>query len=377
MSLRRLKTVAKKELLHIVRDARSLTLALALPLVMLLLFGYALTLDVDRIPTYVYDQDRTPESRELIDQFRGSTYFQILGVVNNYKTAERAIDKSAILLDIVVPRDYARHLLSGQEADVQLLVDGSDSNTASIALGYAQAVIQAYAAQLRSDAQVRKGGQPLRVPVDPRIRVWYNSDLKSKNFIVPGLIAVTMMIIASMLSSLTIAREWENGTMEQLLSTPVRPRELVLGKLLAYFALGITDMLICVIVGVFIFQVPFRGSVWFLFFTSCLFLFGALSWGIFISATARSQLLAFQMGMLSSFLPGYLLSGFIYSIQNMPKAIQLVSAIVPARYFVTILNGVFLKGVGIRVLWGEVSMLIVYAGLVFVGASRKMRQKVA
>ena len=227
-----------------------------------------------------------------------------------------AIDKSAILLSIVVPRDYARHLLAGQEADVQLLVDGSDSNTASIALGYAQAVIQSYAAQLRSDAQVQRGGQPLRVPVDPRIRVWYNSDLKSKNFIVPGLIAVTMMIIASMLSSLTIAREWENGTMEQLLSTPVRPRELVLGKLLAYFALGVTDMLICIIVGVFIFQVPFRGSVWFLFFSSCLFLFGALRWGIFISATARTQMLAFQMGMLSSFLPGYLLSGFIYSIHE-------------------------------------------------------------
>jgi ABC-2 type transport system permease protein len=377
MSLRRLKTVTRKELLHIVRDVRSLTLALALPLVMLLLFGYALTLDVDRIPTYIYDLDRTPESRELIDQFRGSTYFQIRGAVNSYKPADLAIDKSAILLNLVVPRDYARHLLAGQEADVQLLVDGSDSNTASIALGYAQAVIQAYAAQLRSDAQVRKGGQPLRVPVDPRIRVWYNSDLKSKNFIVPGLIAVTMMIIASMLSSLTIAREWENGTMEQLLSTPVRPTELVLGKLLAYFALGITDMLICIIVGVFIFQVPFRGSVWFLFFSSCLFLFGALSWGIFISASARTQMLAFQLGMLSSFLPGYLLSGFIWSIQNMPKVIQAISVIVPARYFVTILNGVFLKGVGIRVLWGEVSMLIVYAALVFLAASRKMRQKVA
>jgi ABC-2 type transport system permease protein len=377
MSLRRLRTVTRKELLHIVRDVRSLTLALALPLVMLLLFGYALTLDVDRIPTYVYDQDQTPESRELIDQFRGSTYFQIRGAVNSYKPADLAIDKSDILLNLVVPRDYARRLLAGQEANVQLLVDGSDSNTASIALGYAQAVIQTYAAQLRSDAQVRKGGQPLRVPIDARIRVWYNSDLKSKNFIVPGLIAVTMMIIASMLSSLTIAREWENGTMEQLLSTPVRPTELVLGKLLAYFALGITDMLICIIVGVFIFQVPFRGSVWFLFFTSCLFLFGALSWGIFISASARTQMLAFQLGMLSSFLPGYLLSGFIWSIQNMPKVIQAISFIVPARYFVTILNGVFLKGVGIRILWGEVSMLMVYAGLVFWAASRKMRQKVA
>ncbi len=377
MSFRRLKAVTKKELLHIVRDVRSLMLALALPLVMLLLFGYALTLDVDRIPTYVYDQDRTPQSRELIDQFRGSRYFQIVGVGNDYKTGDRGIEKNTILLSLVVPRDYAHHLLAGEQADVQLLMDGSDSNTASIALGYAQILVQNYAAQLRSAAQLRQGGQPLRVPVEPRIRVWFNSDLKSKNFIVPGLIAVTMMIIASMLSSLCIAREWENGTMEQLLSTPVRPRELALGKLLAYFTLGITDMLISIVVGVFIFQVPFRGNVVFLFLSSCLFLFGALAWGIFLSATTRTQLQAYQLGMLSSFLPGYLLSGFIYSVQNMPKVIQAISAIVPARYFVKILNGVFLKGVGIQVLWGEVCMLLVYATLVFWGASRKMRQKVA
>jgi ABC-2 type transport system permease protein len=165
--------------------------------------------------------------------------------------------------------------------------------------------------------------------------------------------------------------------MEQLLSTPVRPRELVLGKLLAYFALGITDMVICIIVGVFIFQVPFRGSVWFLFFTSCLFLFGALCWGIFLSATTRTQLLAYQLGMLSSFLPAYLLSGFIYSIQNMPRIIQLISAIVPARYFVRILNGVFLKGIGIQFLWIEVGMLFIYATVVFLAASRRMKQKVA
>jgi ABC-2 type transport system permease protein len=377
VSFRRLKAVTKKELLHIVRDVRSLYLALALPLVMLLLFGYALTLDVDQIPTYIYDQDQTPQSRELIDQFRGSRYFQIIGVVNNYRTAERAIDKSTILLGIVVPKDFARHLLAGEEANVQLLIDGSDSNTAGIALGYAEAVVQAHAGRLRAEAMSRRGAQPLRVPVEPRIRVWYNSDLKSKNFIVPGLIAVTMMIIAAMLSSLTIAREWENGTMEQLLSTPVRPRELVLGKLLAYFALGLTDMIICIIVGVFIFQVPFRGNGLFLFFTSCLFLFGAMSWGIFVSTSARTQLQAYQLGMLSSFLPGYILSGFVYSIQNMPKAIQVISYIVPARYFVNILNGVFLKGVGMQVLALEVAMLAAYAALVFWAASRKMRQKVA
>jgi ABC-2 type transport system permease protein len=377
MNLRRLKAVTKKELLHIVRDPRSLILALAQPLVMLLLYGYALTLDVDRIPTYVYDQDRTPESRELIDQFRGSRYFQILGTVNDYKTIDRGIDTSKILLSIVVPPQYSHHLLAGEETPVQILVDGSDSNTAGIALGYAEAVVQSYAVQMRSNAQVRRGGQALQVPVEPRIRVWYNSDLKSKNYIVPGLIAVTMMMIASMLSSLTIAREWENGTMEQLLSTPVRPTELVLGKLLAYFALGIIDMLIAIVVGVFAFQVPFRGNVAFLMLTSCLFLLGAIAWGIFLSAVARTQLMAYQLGMLSSFLPAYLLSGFIYSIQNMPKVIQAISYLVPARYFVTILNGVFLKGVGMRILWFEVFLLSVYAVLVFVGASRKMRQKVA
>jgi ABC-2 type transport system permease protein len=377
MNFRRLKAIAKKELLHIVRDVRSLYLALALPLVMLLLFGFALTLDVDRIQTYVYDQDRTPQSRELIDQFQSSRYFEILRDVSDYKTIERGIDRNTILMSVVVPKDYARHLLAGQEADVQLLIDGSDSNTAGIAAGYAQAIIQTYAARLRSSALGHRSGPAAGPPVDPRIRVWYNSDLKSKNFIVPGLIAVTMMIIASMLSSLTIAREWENGTMEQLLSTPVRPRELVLGKLMAYFLLGLVDIFICVVVGVFIFQVPFRGNVLFLFLSCCLFLFGALSWGIFISAGARTQLQAYQMGMLSSFLPGYMLSGFVYAIREMPKVIQVISYAVPARYFVTILNGVFLKGVGLQVLWLEVSMLAGYAALVFVMATRKMRLKVA
>jgi len=377
MNFRRLRAVWKKEYLHIVRDPISLTLALVLPLLMILLFGYALTLDVDRIPTFIYDQDKTPQSRELIDQFRGSRYFQIRGVVDSYRPAEQSIDKSSVLMTLAVDKNYAKDLLAGKEANVQLLLDGSDSNTASIALGYAQAVVATYALQKRSDAQVRLGGGQLKTPVEPRIRVWYNSDLKSKNFIVPGLIAVTLMIIASLLTSLTIAREWENGTMEQLLSTPLRPVEMVLGKLMAYFVLGITDMIICLIAAVFVFQVPLRGNVWFLFFTSCVFLFGTLSWGLFISASARTQLLAYQMGMLSSFLPGYLLSGFLYSISNMPKVIQVVSYLVPARYFIKIVNSIFLKGMGFGTLYIEVLLLSVYAGIVFVASVRKMRLKVA
>jgi ABC-2 type transport system permease protein len=297
----------------------------------------------------------------------------VIAVAANYSD----IDRSRTLLAIVIPETYSKDLFAGRGAEVQLILDGSDSNTASIALGYANALVQSYAAQLRSDAQVQKGGGKLIIPVEPRIRVWYNNDLVSRNYIVPGLIAVILMIIASLLTSLTIAREWETGTMEQLLSTPVRPTELVLGKLSAYFAVGMADMVICLVVGVFIFDVPLKGSVWLLFFSSCLFLFGSLAWGILLSASTRSQLIAYQLGTLTSFLPAFLLSGFIYSIENMPVAIQVVSYIVPARYFVTILKTIFLKGAGVEVLWAELTFLFLYAAIVFVFASRKLRQKIA
>ena len=377
MNLLRTRAVARKEFLHIVRDPRSLALALGLPLILLLLFGHALTLDVDQIPTLIYDSDKSPQSRELVRLFQGSKYFQVLGWVDNYEAIERKIDSDECLLGVVVPRDYSRKLLSGEEAEVQLLLDGSDSNTASIALGYAESMLQAYALELRSAALNRRGAGQLTPPVEPRLRVWYNSELKSRNYIVPGLIAVILMIIAALLTSLTIAREWEMGTMEQLLSTPLRPAELVLGKLTAFFGLGLIDTTVAVVVGVYIFHVPLRGNAFFLFFTACIFLFGALCWGIMLSAVTRSQLLAYQLGMLTSFLPAFILSGFIYSIENMPVIIRMVTHIFPARYFVTILKGIFLKGVGMQVLWDEVAFLVVFAGIVFFLATRKLKQKLA
>jgi ABC-2 type transport system permease protein len=377
VSFRRTKAVAKKEFLHILRDRRSLAMALAVPLLMLLLFGYGLTLDVDRIPTLVYDSDKTPESRELIARFQGSRYFQILDTVDEYRTIEKQIDRDKCLLAVVLPRNFARDLLAGRQPQVQLIFDGSDSNTASIASGYADTLLQTYAAQVRARSLDRKGGAKLNPPVDGRLRVLYNSELKSRNFIVPGLIAVILAIIASLLTSLTIAREWEMGTMEQLLSTPVRPAELVLGKLLAFFTLGFIDMAVSIAVGVLVFRVPLRGDLLLLVGATCLFLFGTFCWGILISAVARSQVLAYQLGVVSSFLPAFLLSGFVYSIENMPPVIQAVTYLVPARYFVTILKGVFLKGVGIRILWGEVVFLFAYGVIVFFIATRKLRQKVA
>jgi ABC-2 type transport system permease protein len=248
-----------------------------------------------------------------------------------------------------------------------VLVDGADSNTASIARSYVESLIAAEVMEI-------SGATPA---VEPRLRVWFNSDLKSRNYIVPGLIAVILMIIAALLTSLTIAREWDNGTMEQLLSTPLRPAELVLGKLAAFFVLGLVDALIAVITGVFVFGVPMRGNALLLVTTTCVFLFGALAWGILISALARTQLLAYQLGLLTSFLPAFLLSGFVYSIGNMPAVIQALTYIVPARYFVAFLKTIFLKGLGVEVVGMQILFLLLYAAVVFVLASRKLGQKVA
>jgi len=374
MNFRRTRAIARKELLHVVRDPQSLTAALAQPFIMLLLFGWALSMDVDHIPTIVYDHDHSPQSRDLVRGFSGSRYFTIVDTVQSYGPIELAIDSRKVLLAVVVPDDFSKNMQTGKPAQVQLLIDGSDSNTAAIALGYAEGVVGAYSQQVMvSTLRVR----PAKGGVEVRPRVWYNPDLLSGNFIVPGLIAVILMVIAANLGSLTIAREWENGTMEQLLSTPVRPSELAFGKLAAYFSIGIVDMIMCLVMGMYGFNVPLKGSLALLLVSSCIFLFGALGMGIMISAMNRTQLTAYQMGTLTSFLPAFLLSGFIYSIGNMPRIIQAVALFVPARYFMDIARGVFLKGIGLRILWFDFLLLVAYAVIVFYFATRKLRQKIA
>jgi ABC-2 type transport system permease protein len=377
MSLRRIRAMFGKEFRHILRDSRSLIMALILPLFQMLLFGYALNLDVDRIPTLIYDGDHSSDSRALIERFRGSRFFEIEGFTNSYTDIEKEIDKSKVLLGIVIPRDYSQRLNAGSKANVQVLLDGSDSNTASIALSYVEGMLQNYGLQVRSNGQDRSAGMPIVSPVDARVRIWYNSTLESTNYIVPGLIAAMMAVIAALLTSLTVAREWEMGTMEQLLSTPVHPSEIVLGKMLAFFVIGVADTTIAVLVGIFVYGVPFRGNVLMLAFSTAVFLSGAFFWGILVSAIARTQLFAFQLGMVTTFLPSFLLSGFLYAIENMPMPIQIITHVFPARYFVTIVRGIFLKGIGMTLLWGQLAFLAVFSILVFWAAERRMRQKLA
>lgn len=374
MRIARLWAVARKEVLHILRDPRSLAMGIAIPMLLLVLFGYALTLDVDEVPLVVWDQSETPASRELISGFQGSRYFSLSAFVDGYDEIERAIDHGDALMAVIVPAELGRAGASGLEPTVQILVDGSDSNTAALAIGYGESVVRRWSQEVALERLRRSGGQAVPLPLEVRPRVWFNADMESKNYIIPGLIAVIMMVIAALLTSLTVAREWETGTMEQVISTPLKGPELILGKFLPYFAIGLLDVVLAVLMGAFVFDVPLRGSVPLLFATAAVFLTGALALGLLISIVTRGQLLASQLAMVLTFLPAFLLSGFMYDIGNMPRAIQVVTYLVPARYFVTLLKGIYLKGVGLEVLAPQALLLAAFSVAMLALATSRFRK---
>jgi len=377
MNLRRVKAIAKKEALHIVRDPRSLGMGIAIPMLLLFLFGYALTLDVDRVPLVVWDRSGTELSREFTSRFTGSRYFSLRHHTDNYRDIERDIDARQALIALIIPTDFARRLGEGRNVPVQAILDGSDPNTATFALGYAENVAAGFSRDIAlRQIRLRTGNEPRLARLDVRPRVWFNTDMVSRNYIFPGLIAVIMMIIAALLTSLTVAREWETGTMEQLISTPVTGPEMIAGKLAPYFVIGILDLILSVLVGQLAFGIPLRGSIGLLFLMSCVFLAGALSLGMLISITVRSQLAASQVALVATMLPAFLLSGFIFPIDNMPAPIRAITHVVTARYFVSILRGIYLKDAGLGVMAGEAALLVAFAVLVLALSVRKFRKRI-
>jgi ABC-2 type transport system permease protein len=356
--------VARKEGIQLRRDPRSLAMAFALPALMLVLFGYAISLDVRNIDLAVWDQSRSETSRRLVSSFTSSGYFRVVDYLDAADDVTTTLERGRALLVVTIPPDFERALAGPGRAVVQILLDGSDANTATIARNYAQAILARFASV---------GG----LSVEPRTRIWYNETLNSRNMIVPGLVAVIMSMIAAMLTALTIAREWERGTMEQLAATPVRRSEVVLGKLLPYVGIGIVDVVAATAAARLVFDVPLRGSMALLAALSLLFLVAALSWGIFVSAALQSQLLATQAAMLTTYLPALLLSGFIFSIPAMPLVLRLITLAVPARYFVAITRGIFLKDVGLAVLWPEALALVAFAAAAVGLALRSFRKQLA
>jgi ABC-2 type transport system permease protein len=371
MATVRLLAMARKEAIQLRRDRRSMILAFVLPIFLLLFFGYAISWDVREIKLAVINEDGGQRSRQLIDALEGSTFF----TVDEYLTSRSQIDDrlstGGVSGVLVIPPEFTQRLAAHQKAPVQLLLDGADANTATIALNYADAITARYSQSVVLNAQ------RLTVPASTEPRVWYNPTLASRNMIVPGLIAVIMSIIAAMLTSLTIAREWERGTMEQLAATPVSRAEVVFGKLLPYLAIGLFDVAVTVIAGITIFGVPFRGNIVLLAVMTLLFLVGALGLGMFISAVLKSQVLATQIAMVATYLPALLLSGFLFDIGAMPQVLRAITYIVPARYYVNVTRGVLLKGVGIDVLWVQGLFMVIFAAIGLTLATVAFRKRIA
>ncbi len=366
----RLFAIARKEITQLRRDTRSLMMAFLMPAALIVFFGYIISFDVKDIKLAVLDQDNTRQSRELVGSFVAAGRFRITERLSSTSQVPLLLDRGAVRMALVIPPGFARRLSSGQQSPMQALIDGADANTAAISLNYASAIVTSYSAAIALRTT------RLAPPISPEARVWYNETLESPPMIVPGLIAVIMMIISAMLTALTVAREWERGTMEQLAATPVHRAEVILGKLVPYLGIGIVDVVAAILIGMFVFDVPFRGNPLLLAIMATMFLIGSLGLGIFISATMKSQLLATQLAMIGTFLPSLLLSGLLFDLKMMPAVLQGISALVPARYFITVMRGIFLKDVGIPVLYGQGLAMVLYAVLGLSLAIRAFRKEI-
>ncbi len=371
MNVRRLFAMAYKETLQIWRDPRSLAIALLMPLMQLVLLGYGVSLDIKRVPLCVYDQENSQESRAVVNGFVSSEWFSVSHIIGSESGISDALDRNECIAALVIPADFSRRLASTGSAPVQAVFDATDVNTANIALGYAQGAVAQANAQIATLWAAAHGVRPFMVgQVDLEPGTWFNETLDSKNFIIPGVVAVILALVGAELTSLTISREWERGTMEQLISTPVTAFEVMLGKLIPYFVIGFIDAGFCLVSAVFWFGVPFRGNIGTLLVTTGLFIAVVLGIGYLISVRIRSQLGASQIALVLTMLPTTLLSGFTFPLDQMPAPIRAISLFVYSRYYVTILRSIFLKGSGLSDLWAPALGLSIYASIIIWLAAR-------
>ena len=375
MKYNRVRAIAWKEVLQIRRDLRSILIVVAMPVILMLAFGYGVSFDIKHLPTYVFDRENSQQSRDLVQRFRRSEYFNVRKQVDSYRDLVKAIDAGDCQLAIVIPPQFSQKLREGGPVSVQALVDGTDGNSANVAMGYADAIVLGYSQQVQLDWVRQKGQRVMDPPIAVAARTWFNEDLESMANIVPGVVAIVMAVVGTFLTSLTIAREWERGTMEQLISTPVTPLELMVGKLSPYRVIGLADTALCAGMGVWWFGVPFRGNLAVLFISSTLFLCVVLSLGYFLSVALKSQLAASQASLIATFLPAFLLSGFIFPIDQMPAFIQVVTHIIPARYFMSIIRAVFLKGTPLVLLWEDLLALFLFATVLILVATRAFQKR--
>ncbi len=367
--------IMRKEFIHIIRDPRTLAVIFAMPLLQLILLGYAATSDVRNIPLAIYDQSRSTQSRQLIEAFVASGQFTLAQVATSEQDLAQLVDNGRVRAGLIIPPAFASDQLSGRTAQAAFILDGSDPSVAASALSSARLIGQAQATEIQRQELARRGmSLALTPPVEVRTRVWYNPDMTSSYFMVPALIGMILQLQATLLTASAIVRERERGTIEQLIVTPIRPWELVVGKILPFAFVSLLITIEVLVIGTFWFEVPIRGSLPLLLAISCLFLLSSLGIGLLISTIAQTQQEAFLLTFLT-LLPSVFLSGFIYPIAAMPQALQLVSGVVPLTYFLVVVRGIVLKGVGVSALTSQIVALAIFGTVLIVLASIRFRKR--
>jgi ABC-2 type transport system permease protein len=375
VNLRRLLAVAHKESLQILRDPRSLAIALLMPLMQMGLLGYGVSLDIKHVPLCVLDHEHSQLSRQWTSELAAGGWFDVQRQLADDAALRTAIDRGWCTVAVVIPDDFSRRLASSGKVAIQAVFDATDVNTTNIASGYLQAAAARFNGEWLAQRAAARGATPANTPVDLEPATWFNETLDSRNFIIPGVVAIILALVGAQLTSLTVSREWERGTMEQLIATPVTPLEIMLGKLVPYFCVGFVDAVACLAIAVLWFDVPLRGSIWTLFIATGLFSVVVLGIGYLISVRVRSQLGASQIALLITMLPTTLLSGYTFPIDQMPRAIQAITYLVYPRYYVTLLRSIFLKGSSLGDLWLPLLALSVFAIVIGTLASRAFHKR--
>jgi ABC-2 type transport system permease protein len=366
--------IVRKEFRQIRRDKRILGVLLFIPALMLVTFGYALTFDVKHTSMAIFDQDRTKTSREFAQLFFISEYFDRVWNLSSEHEIDRLLDGEHSRVVVIIPKGFSESLVMGRGAAVQVLVDGANSNAAATVLGYVGTIIQQYSLHVIASASMRVGGRTMSLPIDYQPRVWYNPELESAKFLVPGLIAFILMVTAVISTAMAVVREREHGTMEQIMVSPVRPIELILGKTIPYTIISFIATVAILTAGYFLFGVTIKGSLLLLFVVTLVFLVGALGLGLLISTLVETQQLAFMIAVILSMLPTFILSGFVFPIRNMPPVIQAITYIIPARYFLVALRAIILKGAGLSAFWDQLLLLTIYAVAMLSVSSLRLRR---
>lgn len=376
MSWQRISMILRKEFIQIRRDSMMIRLIFLAPIMQLIIFGYAITSDVEHVATGILDMDNTRQSRELVSRFTAVPKHFVVRHLSAPAEINALLDSGSGQMAVTIPRGFSSDLASGRNAKVQVIIDGSDSKTASMIAGYSSAICSEYSQQINAVGQIRSGGTTRGLPtIDLRVRAWYNPDLKSVNYMVPGVLCLILMVITMMLTSLAIVREREIGTLEQLIVTPIKPIELMLGKIAPFAVIGLIDVLSIVLVASLWFKVPIEGSLVLLFALTLVFLSASLGLGLLVSTVSRTQ----QQAMMVSFFimqPSVMLSGFMFPIDAMPAPIRALTYLIPLRYYLEIIRGIFLRGAGIQILWPQMLCLLVLGGLLLSGSILRFTKKV-